>query len=355
LHVGAKRKLDSVIRKAVEYTLEQLGVCVEFHFKNIDSTKFEEFCYDLLFTFSPARLVWRKGTALASSPSDQGRDIEASFIKKDIDGTDFLERWFIECKHYEKGVPPEKLQGALSWATAERPDVLLIIVSGFLSNACKQYLSTYENNNKPAFRIIIWEQKKLETLTSGNGELRQKYGLTTDVQFLRYINNYHAEYSLKSNYNSVGYLISEMDKLNDDIRHEVFYMSFTELIKPRSRNPINQNESMNDCLLDTVDYESYRSKLLHTDDLPLMYVYHTVSHALGMFFSLSDITNIPTVESNLDQMLKDDELKNSERLTNYLKEHRQSVAAQTKKRYESYNHLCNTFVKNLLAESSVLK
>jgi RimJ/RimL family protein N-acetyltransferase len=51
--------------------------------------------------------------------------------------------WFVDCKHYERGVPPEALQGLLTWAQAERPHVALVMASGFLSNAAKDYLRVY--------------------------------------------------------------------------------------------------------------------------------------------------------------------------------------------------------------------
>src|SRR5260370_41158130 len=68
----------------------------------------------------------------------------------------------VECKHYQQGVPPDKIQGALAWATAERPDKLLIIASNFLSNPNKDHLESFIRNNKPSFRIKYWEKPDLE-------------------------------------------------------------------------------------------------------------------------------------------------------------------------------------------------
>src|SRR5947208_11260223 len=102
-------------------------------------------------------MSWRKGTGLNASPADQGRDIECVFQHKDIDGQRD-ERWFVESKHYKRGVPPDKLQGLLAWAAAERPDVVLIIASNFLSNAAKNFLESYARSNKPSFKIKVWER-----------------------------------------------------------------------------------------------------------------------------------------------------------------------------------------------------
>lgn len=43
--------------------------------------------------------------------------------------------------------------GALTWATSERPNVLLFVISNFLSNPAKASLGAYEKENRPFFRI----------------------------------------------------------------------------------------------------------------------------------------------------------------------------------------------------------
>jgi hypothetical protein len=72
-------------------------------------------------------------------------------------------------------VPAEALQSLLAWAQAERPHVALIMVSGFLSNAAKDFLADFERNNRPPFRIKYWEQPNIETLARENGELLQRF------------------------------------------------------------------------------------------------------------------------------------------------------------------------------------
>ena len=104
----------------------------------LDDTDFEELCFELLQELGFVNVDWRKGTALPSSPADRGRDIVAQHERTDLDGAKHLETWFVDCKRYKKGVPPEKLQGLLAWANAERPDVALFIASGFLSNPAKE-------------------------------------------------------------------------------------------------------------------------------------------------------------------------------------------------------------------------
>jgi hypothetical protein len=112
---------------------------------------------------------------LPSSPADRGRDIVGKLQQTDLDATIRLETWFASCKHYKRGVPPEKLQGTLAWAQAERPHVVLIVASGFLSNPAKDHLADYEVNNRPPFRIKYWERPILERLIEGRDKLLQKY------------------------------------------------------------------------------------------------------------------------------------------------------------------------------------
>ncbi len=104
----------------------------------LDETEFEEFCSELMEGLGFVNIDWRKGTALSTSPADRGRDIVAQHERSDIDGTRHLETWFVDCKRYKKGVPAEKLQNLLAWASAERPHVALFIASGFLSNAASR-------------------------------------------------------------------------------------------------------------------------------------------------------------------------------------------------------------------------
>ncbi len=149
----------------------------EFSFEHLTDVEFEEFCFDLLHELGFMNIDWRKGTNLNSSPSDRGRDIVCQHTRTDVDETFSLETWFVDCKHYRKGVPPEALQGLLTWAEAKRPDHVLVVTSGFLSNPTKDYLQDYKDNRRPPFRIRYWERPKLEKLTSGKDNLVKKFRL----------------------------------------------------------------------------------------------------------------------------------------------------------------------------------
>ena len=89
-------------------------------FDGLSPTDFEEFCFDLLVENGFVNVDWRKGTPKAASPADRGRDIVAHLERQDVDGHKYRETWFVDCKHYKRGVPPEALQGTIAWAQAER-------------------------------------------------------------------------------------------------------------------------------------------------------------------------------------------------------------------------------------------
>lgn len=148
----------------------------DLDFAEFTPTEFEEFCFKLLHSLDNVHNVdWRKGTAKASSPADRGRDIAAEVDHIELGGTRHVETWFVDCKHYVKGVPPEALQGLLSWAQAERPHVALVITSGFMSNAAKDYLADYEQNNRPPFRIRYWERPRLTALASERPDVLSQF------------------------------------------------------------------------------------------------------------------------------------------------------------------------------------
>ena len=142
---------------------------------DMSPTEFEKFCYDLLQELGFVNLDWRKGTGLNASPSDSGRDIVAQLPREELDGGQYFETWFVDCKQYKRGVPPDKVTGLLSWAEAERADVALIVASNFLSNACKDFLKKYETSHYPRYRIRYWERPALARILQGRDEFVSRY------------------------------------------------------------------------------------------------------------------------------------------------------------------------------------
>ena len=148
-------------------------------FEGLSPTDFEEFCFDLMSAVGFVNLDWRKGTPLPASPSDSGRDIVAQREHSDVDGYTYAETWFVDCKHYRRGVPPEAMQGALAWAQAERPSVVLFVASGYLTNGAKDWLAAYERENRPAFRLRVWEMPQLRNMVERHLDVAFRHGVGT--------------------------------------------------------------------------------------------------------------------------------------------------------------------------------
>ena len=231
-----------------------------FSFDHLSDIEFEEFCFDLLKELDFKNINWRKGTGKTTSPSDSGRDIECKRFTKDVDGKITEEKWFFECKHYKKGLPPEKIQGALSWANAERPDKLVIVVSNFLSNPCKNYLETYIDENKPSFKIKYWEIKELEDLIFGKSKLLNKYKLSKGLDFLEIMHPMHIKYISKPNNNSLDYFFSIMNNFDSAKRNEIVRNAAYFVINPRYKKPITGKETRNELRIGNLDYNTLKEK-----------------------------------------------------------------------------------------------
>ena len=182
---------------------------------------------------------WRKGTGLDSSPADSGRDLECNKRCTEVDGSEYYEKWFVECKHHKRGVPPREVQNALSWAQAERPDVLCIVASNFLSNPAKDQLTTYREKNKPAFKIFTWERDTLEVLCANKPALCRKYDLPGGLHFLSSMHPAHLRYVAKPQMNSLDYFLQLLEDLEPTKRDEI--MGDTVLSLLSASVPVTEN------------------------------------------------------------------------------------------------------------------
>ena len=186
----------------------------------MDETKFEQFCFRLLRELGFVNLDWRKGTGHASSPSDSGRDIVAELPKEDVGGRKYHETWFIDCKHQISGVPPAKVQPLLSWAEAERADVALVIASNYLSNRCKDFLKTYDTNNRPRFRIRYWERPDLHDMLKGREDFINRH-LRTNMRTQLEISNAEHEFMMRVWYERKLVLEEKLAEGTETIRPDI--------------------------------------------------------------------------------------------------------------------------------------
>jgi len=334
----------------------------KFTLNRLSDTEFEEFCYDLLKELGFINLNWRKGTGKTTSPSDSGRDIEAQKISiDDVDGETILENWFFECKHYTKGIPPEKIQGALSWANTENPDKLVILASNFLSNSCKEYLKKYVKNNKPKYKIKIWEKKELEKFSFGKNKLLRKYKLPVGLDFVNLLHPFHLMYSLKEQYNTLDYLFRILDKYDSTKRNELMINSYHSFINIHFRKPVTGKETIGELQIEDINYHTIKKHCYELkSSLPegfivksFMNLILTCIFRLGDKTSLDDsIKNNQDLISSLKEKIKVNE-KEKDELESFIgkiQEQVRGLPKQTEHYYSLYVDFCENVISKLLVE-----
>lgn len=335
----------------------------QFSLDHLDDTEFEEFCHDLLNAKGFQEINWRKGTGLNSSPSDSGRDIECKLEKVDIDRNKFFETWFVECKHYKKGVPPNKLEGILAWASAENPDVVLIVASNFLSNPSKDYLEKYKQNNKPKFRIKIWEKPELERLSSGESRLLKKYNISGEFPFVNILHPVHLLYFKQLNMNSLDYFFEVIDELESKKRDAILSWAYHLIIRPRFRESITGKETLKELMIDEVSYSAFKMKcyeIVKSDWLSEeALIFLIVNFTLQMMFAVSDTTSVDEFRYRMRdavfffQERREKEPEDIDQLDKLIKFTEKSITnaqERIENNFKEYEYFCEKVVQNLLIE-----
>jgi Restriction endonuclease len=332
-----------------------------FSLNHLDETQFEEFCYDLLVSMGAVNTKWRKGTGLSSSPADRGRDIECEFEHRDIDGTVTLQKWFVECKHYEKGVPPDKIQGALTWAMSERPHKLLIVASNFLSNPTKDFIENYKRNNAPPFEIKVWERPELERLTVAKSKLLRKYKIGADFPHLAIMHPAHILFSKDAPANTLDYFFKLLDGLDTEKRDSILFGQYLILIRPRLRKSVTGKETIKELMMDDISYDAFKKKcreLVAMIDEHFL-VFSIVAHLLQHLLVMGDTTAIDEkLEFNKSMIKSFEEKKKAEgedieTLESCIKETQEVIRTlpeRIKESYDRYQYFCERVVLQLLLE-----
>lgn len=331
-------------------------------FDHLSESDFEEFSYELLSALGFVNVNWRRGSGKGGASADQGRDIVAQMRRRDIDGAEHMETWFVQCKHYERGVPPEPLQPAVSWATAERPDVLLFVVSNFLSNPAKNWLGDYELNNRPPFRLKLWERKDLERLLSSYPSLARKYRISAEDVALT-VHPAHLQYVLRPSQNTLGYFFAYLDTMEPTMRDNIFGWSYLFAICPRFRKPNRTDERLVDAMLDPVDYGAFRAKCyrLAPQIAENFLVQAIVSDTLRWVWSLADVGQVAQTIERHQQAIRyfarerdrRDDPKHKAALDEALARHQQwmNSAPDQQKTWEGYyKFICETVLPHLYLE-----
>ena len=144
-----------------------MSIAEKFRWDAIDDEQFEELVFKVLKSANPQQIKWRKG------PGDKGRDIQVEFRRQGALGDEVNETYFVEVKHYQAGVSPSAFEGSLAWASAEQPQILLIVVSSHLTTPCRECLEAWRRNN-PKIRVPPpWERKEIENEILKSSDARE--------------------------------------------------------------------------------------------------------------------------------------------------------------------------------------
>jgi hypothetical protein len=332
-------------------------------FDHLSPAEFEEFTYELLDHLGFVNLSWRKGSGRPGASADQGRDLKADLHRRDFDKTEYFEKYFVQCKHFKEGVPPNKLDDALAWASAERPSVLLFVVSNFLSNPAKNWLEAYERNNHPAFRMKVWERKDLEGLLATDPPLVTKYRLGS-IDLNLGLHPAHTAYMRRPTLNTIEQLITILDSIEPKRRDAIFGMTYHSVIKPRYRSPVTRNEKIKDMLIDPVDYPSFRAKCMELSKHVSQHflVGAIVSDALRWIAHAADpldVDRVITVNQDMARYLEDElrdantpeERSEIQKTLDIIQNHLQTIPERRRESEGHYEFLCESILPRFYLES----
>lgn len=95
--------------------------------RKLSATSFENLTYDLLVSMGLQNAVWR------TPGRDAGRDIEGEYPITDLSGYRQSQRWYVECKKYQRSVDWPTVREKLSFAESSGADYLLIVTTSSIS------------------------------------------------------------------------------------------------------------------------------------------------------------------------------------------------------------------------------
>lgn len=173
------------------------------------------------------------------------------------------------------------------------------MVSGFLSNPVKEHLESFIRNNRPPFRIIVWERPQLVTYLARNSRLLRKYRLASIVPQADSLHPLHLRYIAERRIFGLGTLFRVLDQLSPSERKDFIGDATYLIIQPRRRTPRTGNESGAELLADPVDYESFREKCYSVPVEEFFLAAAIVDYSLGMSFRIADISRADEVKDTI--------------------------------------------------------
>ena len=139
--------------------------------KALSPRQFENLVFDLIAANGMQNLRWR------TPGSDVGRDIEGDLWNSDFAGQSRLERWYVECKRYDKAVDWPTVREKLAYAENHGADFLLFVTTSSLSPQCLDEVNT-RNARGDRPHIRNWAGHDLVTRLGHEPKIPLKYALT---------------------------------------------------------------------------------------------------------------------------------------------------------------------------------
>lgn len=182
----------------------------EITLNNITPKGFENLCYDLLVNYNFENLIWRKGG------SDNGRDIEGYFgFNNSI--SKVKTKWFFECKHYTKGVPPADLNSKIAWADAEKPDFLVFFISSYLTTGARTWLEKIAQSKN--YKIITIEGDELKNRIVKLPKLiEEHFSLERHLNLFKNIKDFKIKFNITPSFEFLKEIIDNLDLSKLDIK-----------------------------------------------------------------------------------------------------------------------------------------
>lgn len=245
-------------------------------FNQLTPDQFEELCFELIIKHGFTSITWRQGGA------DNGRDIEADFsISNGMLGT-FSEKFFFECKKYEKGVPPAELYSKIAWADAEKPQHIVFLISSYLTNNAREWIEKIKRDR--FYKIHVIEGKTLSRILVQHDDIISKYFIKNkfinllDETISKWIlhnltPNFWTYYYLLENLdmeslttNQIVYLYvlyftnySKLEELENEVYHGIIISDhineMSELLK--KKHSCDHSVLIDESDLDTLSHEGY--------------------------------------------------------------------------------------------------
>ena len=141
-------------------------------------TEFENLVFDCARAVGLKNLIWRTPGA------DGGRDIEGESFTTDLSGFDIKQRWYVECKLYQKSISWPTLWEKIAYADVQGADVLLLVTNNNPSPRCETEIACW-NKSKRRPIVRVWRGYDLPRIIINSPSIVTSYGLSDDIALMQ--------------------------------------------------------------------------------------------------------------------------------------------------------------------------